>query len=101
METACAQRTRKRTLPRVRPHVVVQVALSDEARIALVALVRFVARVNAHVCLKVASLGKALPASLAEVGLVTCVRSHVNFESTRSRVGLFTVRALVRQFSRV
>jgi hypothetical protein len=101
METACAQRTRKRTLPRVRPHVVVQVALSDEARIALVALVRFVARVNAHVCLKVASLGKALPASLAQVRLVTCVRSHVNFEPTRSRVGLFTVRALVRQFSRV
>lgn len=64
-----AHDTRKRLLPRVNPHVSVQISSLDEPFTAFFAAVWFLARVNPHVVLHIGGVTEAFAANSTNIWL--------------------------------
>ena len=90
-----------RLLPRVSPHVFLQLRAGDGAEPALLTNVRTLAAMNSQVNVQVAHVGEHRPTLLAQVGLHTRVGPHVAAESTGLHEGQVTVLTLVGSFPRM
>jgi hypothetical protein len=100
-ERKTTNRAGERSFTCVTPLVITQMSVCCKWYLTNVTFVWLYTFVNSVVNFKIAAFGKKFPANLALERFNTLVSSNMNFQSTRSWVSFFTVRAFEWQLTRM